>query len=371
MIAFGQEILVELVELPPLKDLERDWLELEASSNSSFYTSWSWIGCWLACLPKHIKPRLLRAIRAGKPVAMGLLVSHNYLRHGLIPVKSLSLNTTGDPYYDEITIEHNGFLLDCTLQHEIVPQLYKYLASVTSDWDELHLDGVTGILCSQIPAFIGLKVQRQQKCNYYVDLEKVRAAAGDYLSLLGQNTRYNIRRSIREYENKGQITLTVAENIDEACDFLARLKRLHQAYWRSRGFDGAFANDFFESFHDRLIRTNFDSGEIQLIRVNVGDQALGYLYNFILRGHVYNYQTGFDYFICEKKNRPGLVAHNLAIVYNTIKGHRVYDFLAGESQYKEMLGTCSCGMEWIVLQCDRLKFRLEENLRQMKRLISG
>jgi CelD/BcsL family acetyltransferase involved in cellulose biosynthesis len=371
MNTLGSDIFVEYVELPAHECLEREWLELEARSDASFFISWSWIGCWLSCLPQHIQPKLLRATRGREVVALGLLVSRQFRRHRLFPVKGLFLHSTGDPLYDEITIEYNGFLADRALQSVIIPRLYEHLTAMSDDWDELHLDGVTEISGFQLQDLIGLRVQRQQECVNYVDLDEVRAAGGDYLSLLSQNSRYNIRRSIKEYAKQAPITLTAAMSVDEAFEFLAGLKQMHQVYWNSRGFPGAFANVFFESFHNRLISTRFDCGEIQLIRVNIGNRTLGYLYNLIQHGQVSNYQTAFDYTICDKHNRPGLVVHALAIEYNVTLGYSVYDLMAGSYIYKQTLGTSSREMEWIVLQRDRLKFRLEDSLRHLKRLLSG
>lgn len=362
--------MTEVVELPPFVQLEREWRELETRSDASFFTSWSWIGCWLYCLPKHIQPRLMRAVRGKEVVGLGLLVFHHFRRHRFLPINGLFLHATGDPLYDVITIEHNGFLVDQALQSVTIPLLYQHLAAMSDNWDELHLDGVTGVTGSQIPALTGLRVKRRLRNSYYVNLEEVRAAGGDYLSLLGQNTRYNIRRSIKEYEKQGALKLTVAENLDEALEFFAGLKQLHQPYWQSRGMPGAFANVFFESFHDRLIRTRFASGEIQLIRVNVGDRSLGYLYNLIHCGKVNNYQSGFDYTICEKKNRPGLVVHSLTVEYNVARRHSIYDLMIGDSDYKLALSLHTAGMEWIVLQRDHLKFRLEEGLRFIKQKLS-
>jgi len=371
MSFFAPDISVELAVLPPISVLEREWLELETRSDASFFTSWSWIGCWLACIPAQIQPRILRATIGVEVVGLGVVVTRNFWRNRLLPIKGLFLNATGDPLFDEITIEHNGFLTDRSLQSVVVPQFFEYLASMDDDWDELHLDGVTDITGAKLPELSGMLVKQRQRCNYYVDLDEVRSKSGGYLSLLGQNTRYNIRRSNKEYAKYGAILLTVAENIDQAFEFFAGLKHLHQAYWQSRGLPGAFANVFFEAFHSTLIKTRFFSGEIQLIRVNVGAQTLGYLYNFIQRGIVYNYQSGFDYLICEKKNRPGLVIHSLAVEYNSSLGHREYDLLAGDSDYKLALSTRTGEMIWIVLQRDLFKLRFEEFLRRIKQFLSG
>jgi hypothetical protein len=362
-----QDIFIELRDLPQWGHLENEWLELENRSDPSFFTSWAWIGCWLSCLPAKIQPRLLRATVGEKTIGMGLLVTQKNLRHHLMPVKCMNLHATGNPYFDVIFIEYNGFLADREMQSMVVPCMIKYLDSQGGDWEELHLDGFTNPPVFKLPEMRDMRVRRQLQIHHYVDLDELRSASGGYLSFLGQNTRHNIRRSIKEFSIHGQISLTSAENTDEALVFLSGLKQFHQTYWQSRGMPGAFANSFFESFHESLIRTRFDYGEIQLIRLSAGDRPFGYLYNIIHRGIVHNYQSGFDFTITDKHSRPGLVSHCLAIDFNVTQRHRVYDFMAGDSQYKQALGTHCGEMYWIVLQRDLLKFRIENGLRSTKR----
>ena len=43
-----------------------------------------------------------------------------------------------------------------------------------------------------------------------------------------------------------------------------------------------------------------------------------------------------------------------------------YDFLAGNVQYKQMLGTGSNEMSWTVIQRDRVRFRIEETARALR-----
>jgi CelD/BcsL family acetyltransferase involved in cellulose biosynthesis len=149
------------------------------------------------------------------------------------------------------------------------------------------------------------------------------------------------------------------------------LKCLHQRYWTARGQPGAFANEFFERFHRRLIANSFRRGEIQLIAVEVADKKIGYIYNFVYRNRVYNYQTGFDYSICERQNRPGLVSHASVIEYNAARGNSVYDFLAGDQEYKQALGTRRDSMSWIMLQRPRLRFRFEDSMRDLRNWLRG
>ena len=124
---------------------------------------------------------------------------------------------------------------------------------------------------------------------------------------------------------------------------------MHQTYWTRRGHPGAFLRGFFEPFHRDLIFRRFGAGEIQLLRVLAGEKCIGCLYNIVKDGHVYAYQSGFDYG-ADSRLKPGLVSHCLAINYNLAIGAQVYDFMAGDSRYKKNLGTDFVEMSWLVLQ---------------------
>jgi CelD/BcsL family acetyltransferase involved in cellulose biosynthesis len=187
------------------------------------------------------------------------------------------------------------------------------------------------------------------------------------LGSVGSNTRYNIRRSQKEYQRLGPITVDAAVSAEQTLEYFDRLKTWHQAYWKDKGHSGSFAIAFFEDFHRRLIRERFATGEVQLLRVLAGERVVGYLYNFVYRDRVYNYQSGFDYSVCERYNRPGLVSHHAAIDYNLQQGRRAYDLMAGDSQYKRSLGTQVGELQWIVLQRPQWQFRVEHGLRSIKR----
>jgi CelD/BcsL family acetyltransferase involved in cellulose biosynthesis len=200
-----------------------------------------------------------------------------------------------------------------------------------------------------------------------VDLDALRRSGGAYLGLLGSNTRHNIRRSIREYEKLGPLVLESAATPEQASAFLDGLRQLHQAYWQAKGLPGSFANPFFAEFHARLVRSLFADGSIQLLVLRAGSEIVGYLYNLVDRGRVYNYQSGFNYTLCPNTSgRPGLVAHAYAVEFCRTQGHLFYEFMAGESQYKQALGLGSTDMVWLVAQRTRLRFLLEDGLRRVR-----
>jgi CelD/BcsL family acetyltransferase involved in cellulose biosynthesis len=365
-------ISVSLVDVTDLEQAGRLWTELQERSQHSFFTSWGWIGCWLSQLPAAIRPQLLIAERQSDVVGLGFIARKRIRRGKLIPSKALFLHETGEPLYDSLTIEHNGFLAERGLEEPVHRAILNFLCDECPAWDELFLPcvGVESPLAKvaqkQRP-FVRFRVARQRPC-YMVDLVKINGSGKDYCSSLGSRTRANVRKSFRLYEERGPLTTIAPGNVDEALCFFEELKALHRVSWEARGESGAFSHAWLDGFHRRLIESRFPFGEIQLLQFKAGDQTIGFLYNFALDGHVAVYQTGFKYDQTAKV-QPGLVCHALAIEMNRELGAHTYDFLAGDSLYKRCLGQAMQPVQWGVLQRNRLKFRLEDWLRSARQLI--
>jgi CelD/BcsL family acetyltransferase involved in cellulose biosynthesis len=366
----AEEIQVSLGPLTDLAALERDWLGLQPRSNHSFFQSWTWIGCWLTMLPASIRLLVLRAIRGGRIVGLGVFVPHRTIRHGFVISRGLYLHETGRAEFDQLTIEHNGLLVDREGANAILAKSVDTLIRL-DQFDELHFSGVpSSYLDLRAETSSHLEVKKSLPLHA-VDL--ARAAEGGYERLLSKNTRQQIRRAMRLYEGgfpSASLCYSVARDEGQATAFLDDLQRLHQAYWTARGKPGAFANPFFTAFHRHLVREALPGKEVELARISSREGVLGYLYQFRKNGHVYSYQSGFHY---EDDNRlkPGLVSHRLAIEHSLSAGDAVYDFLAGDDRYKRSLATHADRLFWLTLQKRRLSFSLERRLRAAKRLALG
>ncbi len=364
-------IAVALLGTPPQSELERQWTQLETQADGSFFTSWSWIGCWLGSLEQPARLQLLRATREGQVVGLALWSSRRGRSLKALPMRCLHLHATGDPKQDQIMIEHNGFLVHRSGGAQIEAAMYAHLLNGAGQWDQLRLPGLTTSpsLTALLPR--NVVVREQVHRSYAVDLREVRRRDGDYIGMLSSNSRQQVRRSIRAYEALGPLRLTEAKDLDTALNYLDSLRRLHERRWSGKGGVGAFANPAFAAFHLRLIDAAFPRGEIQLLRVQAGPCDVGYLYNFVHRGRVLFYQSGFDYELVQDNGRPGLVTHTLAVRHNAGLGNDIYDFLAGSARYKRSLASTEGSMVWAAVHRRTLAFRLEEALRHAKRRWEG
>jgi CelD/BcsL family acetyltransferase involved in cellulose biosynthesis len=367
----NESIQVSLTPLSDLESLGRTWRDLEQRSSHSYFTSWSWIGAWLAHLPPTATPQILTATRAGHLVGLAVLLRRRLRMKRIFVSHGLFLNETGDPYYDQLTIEHNGILAERGLGAAVTRRALEYLVTDDREWDEFflrRLDTLEGF--DGVPRRKARVVEDERWTSYCVDLERLRSQGKDYLSALSANTRQKIRRAIRDYEREGPIRIDVARGTDEAMAFLDGLIAYHQPYWIKKGFPGSFANPFFTQFHRDLIHSRLAFGETQLMRVSAGDRPIGYLYNLVKDGQVYNYQSGF-YYEQNKNRRPGFLCHYAAVMHNFEQGMNCYDFMAGgDAQYKASLSTHQTEMIWAIVRRTKVKFRIRETLRYLKRKLA-
>lgn len=356
-------IQAEVLALPALALLEAEWRALEARGTPSFFISWSWIGTWLACLPPGIDPRLLRATRAGRTVGLAILCSHQLTRAGFVRARRLSLNSTGDAYLDEPTIEYNGFLCEAG-EEGAVARACAAVVLADGGWDEFAVDGLAPVERLEDFAMGNLRREVLERPDYFVDFGALRGAEKSWLAAIEPKARSTVKRSFKECREHGVLAFETATTPALALEYLHEMKRLHTASWRARGKPGSFANAFFDTFHQRLVESRFHEGVIQISRLRIGDRAVGYLYNFTHRGEVYTYQSGFDVaFLDTTAWRPGLVCHAHSIEMNFAQGAATYRFMGGEQRYKRQLSTATGTIAWVTWQRPRWRFALERMLR--------
>ena len=313
------------------------WRRLEKGSETSFFVSWSWIGTWLKCLPKNICPMLLRVTRGEETVAAAIVVKRQENRRGLLKVRQAVLNGTGEPEFDCITIEHNGFV--GASGQSLWPALLRWFAHGGADTDELLLPGVSEGAMVAVPP--GVKL-----------LHKGRMVPGLACALTGlspqnqlsRNSRQQLNRSFRACAALGNLQIEQALSVDVAQQFFSQLKALHIPSWSRRQQPNAFRYPYFETFHRALIDSGVSSGAVRLLRVSAGATILGYLYDFQHAGRVYAYQSGFD--DAYRRLRPGYVSHSLAMKYSHKNGATTYDFLGGDNRLKRTFANREYTLGW-------------------------
>jgi len=371
-IAASEEITATICPLDELTDLGDRWQELQARSQPSFFTSWPWIESWLRLLPDDTNPLVFVAVTGNQTVGLAILIPRRTLRHGFVVSNQLLLHETGDPALDELTIEHNNLLADASLESSVAEIFIDTLISQHDlKWDELVLGGILDsvqLLKAYARDNTGLSLGPTYSLPAHcVNLDAIRSSEHGYLGQLSKGTRYKIRKSLRDYKKTDPAKIVAASTTGEALSFFQELVCLHEMNWHKKGRKGAFPTAAITDFHKRLITECHPENQVELLRISTPETVIGYFYNFLLNGHVYCYQAGFDY--SNPKHRPGLLCDYLAIEHYLARGALTYDLLAGDSAHKRSISTHSYQINWTVLQRDRLRFRAETALRPLKHFL--
>ena len=342
---------LELLD-PRAPDAARVWRDLEVASQPSYFLSSAWVATWLACLPRHVVPKLAVVTLGGAPLSAFFLAKRIVLHGRVLPSRALFLNETGVKKFDSIWIEYNGLVG----RDVSIAELMRILPR---GWDELYLPALHERALGDVTKDSRVVVDRRVP-SFYVDLEKARAK--DYLSLLSGQTRSQVRRAQRE---AGDVRVEIARDLSHAMDIYSELVTLHTAQWRAKGNPGAFADPWFDRFHRTLILDRFAHGEIQLIRARNAAGPIGCLYNFVHRGRVLQYQSGMSHFENDKL-KPGFVCHAAAIDHAAASGMALYDFLGGDARYKKSLSTDHTWLIWARAHRRAIRHLVEERVRRWR-----
>src|SRR3954469_18868983 len=165
---------------------------------------------------------LVREALGRDTVGLGVLVPHRAREHGLVPVRLLALNATGDPARDVVTIEDNGLLarrgLEADVTRAVLPRLAGRPLAGGRGWDALDIMGAPDTI---LPLLGGHRFRRRviaETGSVRVDLAAVRASGRPYVATLGSNTRSQVRRACRLYDERGGLRLDAAQDVDEALE---------------------------------------------------------------------------------------------------------------------------------------------------------
>ena len=358
-----QKITVTSEHCSNKQGLKEQWLKLYESSEPNFFLSWSWIGNWLNSIDSNFI--LYTAYCDNNIVGLGILVKKRITRNFVIHSTQLHLHRTGNEKLDQTWIEYNDFLLAKGYEKPARKALVDHIFS-DGNWDEVII-GASRKSAMMPFNLAGLTEQTVwHSHSYQVDLSYLRENKTDYLSTLSKNTRYQINRSIRSYEKQGEIQLSSASSVKEALQWFDEAGPFHIKRWQDTKVGSGFTNPVFVKFHQDLITKNFDRGFVDLLKVTAGEQVICYLYNFIQGKEIKFYLSANNYDENDSTYKPGLVSHYLAIKHYLGKEQDVYDFMAGESQYKRSLSSMSSPIYLSVFSKPKLRFKLERTLREFR-----
>lgn len=301
-----------------------------------------------------------------------------------IPYVSLGFNEASEQQIQNITLEFNDFLITSLEKTQDTSEsgnilFSKRMRSALSvllnrdDWHEIRLNAFSSEAAQQTESLareLGLiSTVFSTNETYWIDLERIRTHhSASYIASRSANTRSQLRRALRNVEKTiGPCQIESAQTISQAHQWFQELGIFHLRKWEDSSVYEGFKNGRFVDFHLKIIEELWHSGSIQILRLRAGDRAIAYLYNFVSRGHIYFNLSGID-FNQDEINKPGMLAHWMAVDHSLAIGCHTYDFMAGTNRYKQSLCTNKTQQVSLRLRRKTIPFLAEDILRRFKRL---
>ena len=174
------------------------------SKRDSFFISPEWFSTWLETLPASVLLEWVEGSFEGQ-VKVGFFLGHVPVFFYGLPLGQLGcFNATGNPYYDELTIEYSDYLGNAEYRQTVINYFYSELTTSWKLW-KLDLPGtISQLFQPSDEVLTGIDIHIESRPSHFVDLQAVITAEAGYLGLLGKNRRSQIRRSIRLLEEIGE-----------------------------------------------------------------------------------------------------------------------------------------------------------------------
>jgi len=349
--------------------LREEWRRLHAASDApTFFLSPLWMDAWIKTFAADLNPRFLRISENGSLKGIVLLSTRRFNK-GPLRMRELFLNTAGEGAHSPM-VEHNALLCVPKNRSALANSMWRFVSQ--QDWDEISFNGIRTEDYFALSKNCETPSHEIWRDAPYVELQQIRDSEQSFLDSLSSNSRQKIRRSIKLYEQQGQIKLEYAPSNHIARAYFDELIELHQTNWNARGKSGAFASDRMRSFHSYIVETGTPKLDYQLIRIRCGSDTLGVIYNLVHERNISYYQSGFRY-QSDNRLKPGLVCHSLAIQDALEAGYDEYDFLAtaGDgSQYKSSLSNAERQLGWITYRRNGVKMRTVEAIRSLRQSLT-
>ena len=350
--------------VPEPAQLQSLWQGLEDRAAPTVFLSWQWLGHWLAVY----RPRaeLLQVTDGGRVIGLGIVVPTEERRHGVLRSRCLRLHQTGHRHQDQIWIEYNGFLAETGREQEVAEACLRHLCEKDSEWDEFIIGAINAGEADRFAQLTGLHSHlRWEAPCFGVDLNALRDSGQHYLDTLSRNTRHQINRAHRLYEQRGALRLVRPDCTSEAVSIFDSIGPLHLHRWGDGPDQSGYANPDFVRFHRSLIQDQWASGGVDLVSLQAGEEVIASFYNLLYGQNVYFYLGGMK---TEPDNRlkPGLLGHSLCIEDYRQHGFHYYDFMGGDERYKSQLGCFHSQLVQVSLQRGRFKLRLEDVMRSAR-----
>ncbi len=313
------------------QQLGPEWTALFTRAGcSSVFLSFEWMAAWWDQWSRG-RNLFVVAVRssAGELVALAPLSIEQVSLWG---VRQRRLCFLADRW---VGSDYLGVLVRPDLEAAAIQSVVATIDAHRGEWDYLELSDADD-LC---PAFSLLRERLRglglvESCGLacicpYAPLP---ASFDEYLAGLSSNLRYNFRRRNRGLTRQGPTELvewTTGPGLKAAFE---ELVRLHRMRFEQRGQESTFLNPKVQAFHAIVLESLARRNWVRLYLLRVGGEAVAALYGFSLGDRFLFYQSGMN--PAWSGASVGLVLMGRTIERAIETGHKEYDFLQGDEEYK-------------------------------------
>lgn len=158
--------------------------------------------------------------------------------------------------------------------------------------------------------------------------------------------RHEIRRKQRRLERETQVGLYFVGPEHDLEAEVGKFIRLQRA---SRPDKAEFMDAEMQRFFRNMSQVMFDSGCLRLLILTLDEVPAAALFAFSYDGRLLLYNSGYNPSLHAQLS-PGWVILAYAIQYAIASGHRVFDFMQGDEEYKSRFGSVDYPVMRVLLE---------------------
>ena len=306
---------------------------LSKSSADTIFLTWEWISNWWQVYENN-KELYVLTLKDNENTLIGiapLYIRKNKILKGF-PVNEVRFLGTGE----DVSPDYLDFIIEQGREAEALDAFLKHL-ELKNQWDVLNLTDMLSTSCNisflTEAAQNGKFTIRQSDCATcpYIALP---SSWEEYVSTLSANTRYNVKRRIKNIERDFTVRYFVWEDFEMLDDAMERLAHLHNKRWEEKECRHSFSSNEYVLFHKAVAKDFAKQGWLHLSCLELNGEIVGMLYDYRYGDNISYYQAGFD--PAFHKYSPGLVLRAYVIRRAIDEGIKEVDLLKGAYDFKYM-----------------------------------
>ena len=158
--------------------------------------------------------------------------------------------------------------------------------------------------------------------------------------------RHEIRRKQRRIEREAQVGLYM---VGPEHDLEAEVSQFINLQRASRADKAEFMDAEMETFFRNMSKVMFDAGQLRLLFLTLNGKPSAALFAFSYHGRFLLYNSGYDPQMHAQLS-PGWAILSYATQYAIASGHKIFDFMQGDEEYKSRFGSVDYPVMRVLLE---------------------